>query len=135
MTNYLAPFTYNAVVVRVVDGDTINVVVDRGMYEYSGSTDNPIPVRLLGCNAREHGTPGGDAAKANLEALLPVGTPVVLQTARPDKFAPRWDAAVMYRGADGRFHELVDDLIAQQWAAAWDGKGEKPLPPWPRTVA
>lgn len=131
MTTYLSPFTYNATVLSVHDGDTIDVDVDHGFYVHQ----NPVPVRLLGCNAAELGTPGGDAARDNLVALLPAGTPIVLQTAKPDKFAPRWDAAVMYRGSDGRFHELVDDLIAQQWASAWDGKGEKPVPPWPRTVA
>lgn len=131
MTAYLQAFTYNATVLRVVDGDGIEVDVDFGFYFHK----SPTPIRLLGCNAWEKDTEAGAAAKANLTALLPAGTPVVLQTAKPDKFAPRWDAAVMYRGADGRFRELVDDLIAQQWAAEWDGKGTKPLPPWPRTVA
>lgn len=131
MTAYLSPFTYNATVLSVHDGDTINVDVDHGFFVHQ----TPTPIRLLGCNAAELGTPGGDAAKANLEALLPAGTPVVLQTAKPDKFAPRWDAAVMYRGTDGRFRELVDDLIAQGWAAEWNGKGTKPVPPWPRVVA
>jgi endonuclease YncB( thermonuclease family) len=135
VTDHLIAFQYNAIVVSVHDGDTLNVVIDRGMYEYTGSADHPLPVRLLGCNAAEKGTPGGDAATANLTALLPPGTAIALTTARPDKFAPRWDADVTYRGSDGRYRDLVADLIAGQWVALWDGKGEKPVPPWPRTVA
>jgi endonuclease YncB( thermonuclease family) len=125
------PFRYNATVLRVIDADTIEVDVDHGFYIHQG----PTPVRLLGCNAAEHGTPGGDAATAHLTSLLPVGTHIVLETAKPDKFAPRWDAAVTYMRPDGKVSDLVGDLIGDQWAAAWNGKGEKPLPPWPRTVA
>lgn len=130
-THYLSAFTYNATVLRVLDGDTLEVDVDHGFYVHQ----TPTPVRLLNCNAAEKDTEAGAAAKAHLEALLPVGTPVVLSTAKPDKFAPRWDADVTYRGADGRYRDLVADLIAEQWAAPWDGKGEKPVPPWPREVA
>ena len=125
---YLQPFVYNATVLRVIDGDTLEVDVDHGFYVHQ----TPTPVRLLGCNAAEHGTPGGDAATANLTALLPPGTPVLLSTAKPDKFAPRWDSAVGYRAADGTVHDLVSDLLAGNWVAAWNGQGTKPVPPWPR---
>jgi endonuclease YncB( thermonuclease family) len=134
VTKHLSAFSYNATVIRVHDGDTLYAVVDHGMYTYTGSVEDPIPIRLLSCNARELTDPGGPEAQANLAALLPPGTPVVLTTAKPDKFAPRWDADVTYRGGDGRFHDLVSDLIAQQWVAAWSGQGAKPVPPWPRTV-
>lgn len=124
-----APYVYNALVISVHDGDTINVAWDWGFRRY----DNPQPIRLLGCNAAELRTPGGDAAAANLTALLPPGTPLVLQTAAPDKYAPRVDAAVtfMYQGAPT---DLVGLLIAEQWAAPWTGAGKAPTPPWPRTV-
>lgn len=131
VSTYLAPFTYHATVLRVIDADTIEVDVDHGFYLHQ----TPTPVRLLGCNAAENNTPAGKVATANLAALLPPGTPVLLETAKPDKYAPRWDAAVKYRAADGTVHDLVTDLIADQWLAPWDGKGTKPLPPWPRTVA
>lgn len=127
----LASFTYNATVLRVIDGDTIEVDVDFGFYLHQ----MPVPVRLSGCNAAEHGTPGGDAATANLTALLPAGTPLALLTAKPDKYAPRWDALVMYARADGSVGDLVNDLTIGQWVAPWNGKGEKPVPPWPRTVS
>jgi len=122
-----APYVYNAVVERVIDGDTVVVAVDWGFFRY----DNPIHVRLLGCNAAELGTPGGDAARDNLTGLLPAGTPLVLQTAKPDKYAPRWDAAVTYL-VDGSPRDLVSDLIAAGWVAPWNGRGAAPVPPWPR---
>lgn len=124
------PFQYNATVVSVHDGDTINVVIDRGMYEYAGSPSQPIPVRLYGMNARELTEPGGVEARDNLAALLPPGTQVVLFTAKPDKYAPRWDAAVMTDTQP----DLVAYLVAQQWGAVYFGTGTKPVPPWPRTV-
>ena len=124
------PFVYNAKIVSVVDGDTVNVVIDRGMYEYAGSTEKPIPVRILGINAREHDDPGGPEAKANLEQLLPVGSPVVLKTAKPDKYAPRWDAGI----ETPTIADLSAYLVEQQWAAPYNGSGPKPVPPWPRTI-
>lgn len=125
------PYLYNATMVRVHDGDTIEVIVDRGFFDYLGSTAHPIPIRILGINARELNEPGGPEAQANLAALLPVGSPVVLASSKPDKYAPRWDAAIQ----TPTIPDLATALIAGQWAAAWDGTGTKPVPPWPRTVA
>jgi endonuclease YncB( thermonuclease family) len=124
-----APFVYNATVTRVIDGDTIVVDVDWGFRRH----DVDVPVRLLGCNAIELSQPGGPEARDNLAALLPTGSPVLLLTAKPDKYAPRWDAHVTYLTATGAVHDLVADLIADGWAAAWNGTGPRPLPPWPRT--
>lgn len=131
MTAYLQPFTYNATVLRVIDGDTIEVDVDHGFFLHQ----TPTPVRLLGCNAWEASTEAGAAAKAHLASLLPAGTPVVLSTAKPDKYAPRWDAAVTFRHSSGVLMDLVAYLGLGQWVASWNGKGTAPVPPWPRTVA
>lgn len=124
----------NAVVVSVHDGDTINVIANPYKRHYVGSAAEPQPIRLLGCNAAELRTPGGDAAAANLKALLPVGTPVVLSNIDDDKYAPRWDASVACV-TGGQVVDLVAYLVQQQWAAAWNGSGKAPVPPFPRTVA
>lgn len=126
MSGVPAPYVYNATVKRVEDGDTIVVDVNWGWWRY----DIETPVRLLGINAAEHGTPGGDAATANLTALLPPGTPVVLHTAKPDKYQRRWDAIV----ETPTIPDLGAYLVSQQWAAPYNGDGVKPVPPWPRTV-
>jgi endonuclease YncB( thermonuclease family) len=123
-----SPYIYNATVLYVHDGDTFDADVDFGFYLHHA----PTPVRLLGCNARELSEPGGTEARDNLAALLPAGSRVLLQTAKPDKYAPRWDAQVTYLTGDGAVHDLVTDLIADEWAAEWDGKGSPPVPPWPR---
>lgn len=126
-----APFLFNARVVSVHDGDTINVVVDRGMYDYAGTDEHPVPVRLAGCNARELTADGGIEARDHLAGLLPPGTAVVLATVKPDKYAPRWDARV----ATAAVEDVTALLVADGWAAAWDGTGKAPVPPWPRTAA
>lgn len=126
-----APFLFNATVVRVHDGDTISVVVDRGMYDYTGSTDHPIPFRLLGMAARELAEPGGMQARDNLAGLLPAGTLVVLATVKPDKYGPRWLGRLLFNTTGGE-QDLATLLILTGWAAAWDGRGAQPKPPWPR---
>lgn len=125
------PFVYNAEVISVHDGDTFSVAVDFGFYSYLGSAEHPVPVRLLNCNARELNEPGGKEAQTNLATLLPVGSPVVLKTAKPDKYAPRWDAEV----ETPDHPDLVKHLIDEQWVAEWDGKGTRPVPPWPRETS
>jgi endonuclease YncB( thermonuclease family) len=128
-------------VIDVIDGDTIHVSVplcstrradgDLSFHIYAegGHVVVHLPIRLLGCNAAEHGTPAGDAATAHLKQLLPPGTVVTLSTLAADKYGTRWDADVTL--PDGR--DLVELLIREQWAAPWYGLGPKPQPPRPRT--
>lgn len=132
-----APYWYNANVLLVHDGDTIAVRAKRGLYDFSDWY-----VRIDGINARELKGPGGIEARDYLAALIPVSTAVVLNTVHPDKYGRR--GPVTEEGgrrvvlasitlADGS--DLATGLIAAQWAAAWNGQGTKPVPPWPRTVS
>lgn len=115
-----------AVVVRVIDGDTVVLDVDLGFNLWLREES----FRVLGCNAREHNAPGGQEAIANLRGILPVGTRVQLTSVKPDKFGGRYDALLTL--PDGE--DLTQLLVRTQWAAAWDGTGTKPVPPWPRTL-
>ena len=118
-------YTYNAMVVAVHDGDTITASIDLGFHVMLFQQQ----VRLLGCNARELSEPGGLEARDNLRALLPSApATVTIRTVRPDKFGGRYDAQITL--PDGT--DLVSKLIADGWAAPWDGTGSKPVPPWPR---
>lgn len=117
------PYVYNATVQRVIDGDTIALNVDLGF----GTWVMAQTFRLLGVNAREKAMAGGGAATDNLAALLPHGSAVVIRTVKPDKYGGRYDAAIQL--ADGR--QLAQVLIEAGYAAAWDGAGAKPVPPWP----
>lgn len=123
MTTY-APYTYNADIQRVIDGDTIVANVDLGF----GMWRMAQTFRLLGINAREHNAPGGKEATANLQALLPYGTPILLRSVKADKYGNRMDATIQLTvGTD-----LSTILIQTDWAAAWDGHGPRPVPDWPR---
>jgi endonuclease YncB( thermonuclease family) len=116
----------NAYVVRVIDGDTVVLDVDLGYNTWRREES----YRLAGCNARERTMPGGPEARAHLASLLAPGVQVSLTSVKPDKFGGRYDAYITLPGGQ----DLTQLLIAQQWAAAWDGKGAKPVPPWPRTL-
>jgi len=116
----------------VHDGDTCTLHVDLGF-----NTWHEGPFRLVRCNAREIAELGGVEAKDNLSKLIyEQDLPVTLRSIKPntpiqpDKYGERYLAEIIL--PDGR--NLTDWLIAQQWAAAWNGRGTKPLPPWPRTV-
>ena len=121
-------FLYNGQIIEWHDGDTCRVYVDRGMRDYSVWS-----VRLLGCNTRELSAPGGKEARDEVARRVPPGAAVTLATAKPDKYGDRVDARLFYVDpADGQVHDLVADLIADNWAAPYDGSGPMPLPPWPR---
>lgn len=133
--------TFRGTIRQVIDGDTVKLSVrlarSRGkdadygfsVYREGGWLVLHYSFRLLGCNAAEHGTPAGDAATANLKALLPIGTVVGVSSVANDKYS-RYDALISL--PDGT--DLVTKLIAEQWVAPWDGLGPKPTPPWPRTI-
>lgn len=118
-----------ATIVDVIDGDTIKLDIDLDLRAaFTG-----FRFRLSGLNAWEHGTEAGDAAKEHLTQVLPVGKQVVVTTVKDYKyggeFCGRLFAAVE---KDGPMVEIGPWLVKNGWAAAWDGKGERPLAPWPR---
>ncbi len=103
----------NAVVDRIVDGDTLVVVVD-------GAEER---VRLIGMNTPESVDQRrpvmcfGKEASAHLGELVPEGTPVRLE--RDVEVRDRYDRllAYLYRASDGLFVNLamVTDGYAQQY--------------------
>lgn len=127
----LQPYVYNAVVESVWDGDSLHASIDLGFGLWNRGMDASkygVMVRLDGCNAIELSQPGGVDARDHLAALLPAGTPVTLRSVAVDKYGGRIDADITL--ADGT--DLVTQLIADGWAAPWDGDGTPPVPPWPR---
>ncbi len=92
-------YHYRATVVRVVDGDTVDLTVDLGFR--ATFTDR---FRLYGIDAPEVRYPtydAGQAARLWLTELLPPGTPVVTETHKPptDKYG-RWLATLWLGGHD-----------------------------------
>lgn len=68
-------YEYRASVVRVIDGDTVDLRVDLG---FDASLN--MRVRLAGIDAPERGQPGGSEATAWLTQKLPMRADVVLKT-------------------------------------------------------
>jgi micrococcal nuclease len=126
MTTKIDPqYEYDAKVMRVVDGDTVDVEIDLGF-------DLTIQqrVRVFGINCPEiHSTDRdektrGESAAAFTRQFLPEGSPVVLRThkAGNEKFG-RFLAEIHTQG--GR--DLGKALIAAGHALVWDGQGAKPI--------
>lgn len=113
-------YEYKASLVRVVDGDTVDITIDLGF-----TVTTKQRVRLAGINAPEHNTAEGQAAIAfskNWFAANPTG--LVVQSSKPgagDKYG-RYLARIYLAGLC-----LNDDLIAKGHAVAWDGQGTKPV--------
>jgi endonuclease YncB( thermonuclease family) len=122
-------YTYNATVVRVIDGDTAIVDVDLGFYMTAR-----MSCRLAGLNARELHDDGGREARDYLCGLLPVEATVQVDSVKADKYAGRFDGVVTRRLDDGSGINVNQRLIDMGYAAKWDGSGPRPVPPWPLGV-
>lgn len=111
-------YQYQGMVDRVVDGDTVDILIDLGFHVTIHQR-----VRVNGINAPEKNTDPGKAAVAAATALLPSGTVVTVNTYkdRQEKFG-RFLAAI--RLPDGR--DYATTLIEQGHAVPWDGKGQRP---------
>lgn len=76
-------YEYNAVIVRVIDADTVRVVLDLGFDVHIHQT-----IRLSGINAPEMSTKEGKEATLYVRYLLPLGASIVVKTEkdRQDKY-------------------------------------------------
>jgi micrococcal nuclease len=83
-------FEYDAVIERVVDGDTVRVDVDMGFYAHSKNVRLRF-LRVFASELRDGG--GGLAARDELMRLLPVGARVRIATKKIDRYG-RWLAEV-----------------------------------------
>ncbi|GAB6153698.1 hypothetical protein JCM17380_24480 [Desulfosporosinus burensis] len=84
-------YMFNAVIDRVIDGDTFVMTIDAGFNMFTKQK-----VRLLGINCPEMSTPDGRAVKAIVEDML-AGKSVVIQTTEKDSFG-RWLGTVYFDG-------------------------------------
>ncbi|MBF0122886.1 MAG: thermonuclease family protein [Candidatus Omnitrophica bacterium] len=94
-------YVYAAKVERVVDGDTLLVVLDLG---FGASVREKL--RLRGINTPELGTPEGEKAKKFVAGLLPVGTPVIVKSYRTDIYG-RFVVDVLYKDGATAVNEIV----------------------------
>lgn len=115
-------YQYNATIVKVVDGDTVDIEIDLGF-----SVVMKQRVRLAGINAPEKNTEAGMQSKLWLTDRLWVGQKVVVKSERPgagDKYG-RYLAWIV-DGKDGD-RTVNEALVASGHALPWDGQGVKPV--------
>lgn len=99
-----------AVALHVVDGDTLDVRVDRGFRDTS-----EMRIRLYGVNTPERGQPGYKEATWGLQAMVfdantapNAGRPLICRTILPAEKYGRWLATVqVVGGVDDVSTELV----------------------------
>lgn len=104
-------YTYRAFVVRVLDGDTIEVVVDLGF----GVRSTQV-LRLRGIDCPELVSREGKEAKAFVEKLLPPSTRVLIKTTKSDKY-DRYLADVFIPQKGGSNLYLNNELLQKGLAA------------------
>ena len=92
-------------VVRVVDGDTLDVRLRSGSVE---------SIRMLGINTPERGRCGAAQATDNLRRLAPVGSTVHLVSDRTQAATDRYGRLLRYVARQGGFKDL-------SYRQAWDG--------------
>lgn len=111
----------------MIDGDTIAV-------NLPGKSGDPQRVRLLGINTPEvsHGDSagecGGEEATAQLEELLPEGTPIRLALDSRADDADRYERLLRYveleDGTDAG-HSLIENGLAVAWVPAGEPTPER----------
>lgn len=90
-------FRYTAIVTKHIDGDTFWAMVDLGFRVHAG-----LKIRIRQLKAPELNTDDGIAAARKLRAVLPLATPVVLESHGKDGDASydRWVCDVELGGQD-----------------------------------
>jgi micrococcal nuclease len=103
-------YTYNATIDRIVDGDTLDAIVDVGFHVYL-----KMRFRLVGINTPERFTPEGQAATAFVQSLCWPGQSVILNTQmdKQEKYG-RYLATVIVDGLN-----LNQELLAKGYGTAY----------------
>jgi endonuclease YncB( thermonuclease family) len=95
---------FTATVTKIVDGDTLNVVIPGNSQE--------IKVRFACVDAPELDQPGGKPSRTSLSALLPLGTVVEIRPVAPNDQYNRVPAFVF---SAGKNVNLQQTLAGQMW--------------------
>ncbi len=98
-------YTYAAIIERVIDGDTLLVLIEAGFRIVVRDR-----LRLRGINCPEVGTPEGDRAKKFVEKLLPVGSIIVLKSHKDrTDIHGRFVVDVFYKQGVEDAREIIQD--------------------------
>lgn len=118
----MTPYTYKAIVTRVVDGDTVDVDIDLGFGIWYRNTR----IRLMGVDTPEYRTRDltekkfGILAKEVVEGYCPVGAEILVQTELDGtgKFGRVLGTLIV---SDGTVN-LNQYLIDNHYAVAYEGQ-------------
>jgi len=108
-----ASYVYNADVVDVIDGDTVDLNVSLGFYVWIRYQR----IKLAGIEAPDAGTPEGEAAAKHLEELIG-GKSLILRSIHGDDDPARRDSFGNWLGElwlDGK--SINDEMVASGNAA------------------
>jgi micrococcal nuclease len=111
-------YRYRAEVLRVVDGDTFEALIDVGF-----AIKIAASVRILGIDAPElkgDTKAAGEVAKAALTRLL--AGPIRLRTEKPDSFG-RALAEVWFLNGPGKWESVAEVMIRSGYAVPKAKKG------------
>lgn len=108
----MTTWTVPAVVVKVIDGDTIRLALDLGWH--IGLTTN---VRIDGVDAPELSTDAGKAARTYVATLLPFGQEVMFRSRSLDKYGRPLGALWV----EGLFSDLASLLISSGHGVEYHG--------------
>ena len=110
-------YTYRARVVRVVDGDTYDVIVDLGFEIY-----HKIRVRLRNVDTPEvygrNASEEGRAASAYVKSLIEGKNVIITTHKKKATTFGRWEADVTLDD----YVDLGNHLIAEGYASRWEPK-------------
>lgn len=113
-------YQYKIEVLRVVDGDTLEVDVDLGFSVWL----RKVKFRLYGINCPEKNTPEGVEAKQFTTQMLLQEKDLYADTVKEDKYGGRWDARVYF--SNGKC--LNDSILSAGHAKPFMVK--EPPPPY-----
>lgn len=120
-------YTYKATILKIVDGDTVDVEIDLGF-----DIRTVQRIRLAGLNAPEHNTAAGQTSIKWMQAHLGLGQQVIVTSKKPgggDKYGRYLAVITPVDSQDGVVNGSINDaLIASGNAIYWDGSGTKPVP-------
>lgn len=105
-------YEYKAQIVRVIDGDTLELNIDLGL----GTSRPKEIIRLARINTPELGTPAGDQAKLFVSQF--VGQAVVINTLKDRK--EKWQRYLAEVTVDKTVN-LNDLLVNNGYAVLYDG--------------
>lgn len=101
-------YRYRATLVRVIDGDTVDFIVDMGFRMTSLQR-----FRLLGIDTPERGQVGYSEAKMYLIDMLAFDDDIILETAKdPDSFG-RWLCTIWIGNANINENMLINGLAVE----------------------